>query len=275
MPLGGSGGRSPPAIGWAALPGGTVHGARRVGPAVESMYRFVLWLVPAAEKFPRGQEFLLGDRLQATALDVLERIEATYTRDRRRHLAPANLGIETLRFLCRLAKDLGHLNGRCYEYAARALDQERGGPGRPRGYISFEVHAPKRRLISAAPFRDRMVHHALHAVIARLFEHGFIAHSYANRVVKGSTAPWCATNGCGARHRYVLRRRLPLLPAIDHEILKTDLRRRIRCRRTLAVLDRIVDRSNPREAGASALSERRPIPYGATGARPPRCACNR
>ena len=63
------------------------------------MYRFVLWLVPTVEKFPRSQKFLLGDRLQATALDVLERlVEATYTRDRRRHLASANLGIEKLRF---------------------------------------------------------------------------------------------------------------------------------------------------------------------------------
>ena len=44
------------------------------------MYRFVLWLVPTVEKFPRRQKFLLGDRLQATALDVLERlVEATYT----------------------------------------------------------------------------------------------------------------------------------------------------------------------------------------------------
>ena len=64
------------------------------------MYGFVLWLVPTVEKFPRRQKFLLGDRLQATALDVLERlVEATYTRDRRRHLNAANLGIEKLRFL--------------------------------------------------------------------------------------------------------------------------------------------------------------------------------
>ena len=62
------------------MPGGSERGARRVGPALESMYRFVLWLVPTVEKFPRRQKFLLGDRLQATALDVLERlVEATYT----------------------------------------------------------------------------------------------------------------------------------------------------------------------------------------------------
>ena len=31
----------------------------------------------------------------------------------------------------------------------------------PGGYTSFFIHEPKRRLISAAPFRDRVVHHAL------------------------------------------------------------------------------------------------------------------
>ena len=88
------------------------------------MYRFMLWLVPTVEKFPQRQKFLLGDRLQTTALEVLERlVEATYTRDRRRHLTAANLGIEKLRFLCRLAKDLGHLDERRYEHAARALDE--------------------------------------------------------------------------------------------------------------------------------------------------------
>ena len=58
--------------------------ARQTGPALETMYRFLLWLVPAVEKFPQRQKFLLGDRIQTTALDVLERlIEATYTRARR------------------------------------------------------------------------------------------------------------------------------------------------------------------------------------------------
>ena len=62
--------------------------ARRTGPAVEAMYRFVLWLVPTVEKFPRSQKFLLGDRMQSTALDVQERlIAATYRRERRAALA--------------------------------------------------------------------------------------------------------------------------------------------------------------------------------------------
>ena len=42
--------------------------------------------------------------------------------------------------------------------------------------VSFEVRDPKRRLISAAPFRDRVVHHAVCAVIAPLFKHGLRPH---------------------------------------------------------------------------------------------------
>ena len=58
------------------------------------------------------------------ALDVLESlIEATYTRDRVAHLRRANLGIEKLRILLRLACDLRLLDLKRYEFAARALDE--------------------------------------------------------------------------------------------------------------------------------------------------------
>ncbi len=98
--------------------------ARRTGPAIEAHYQFLLWLVPAVEKFPRSQKFLLGDRIQAAALDVQEAlIEATYTRDRREHLVRANLGLEKLRFFVRLAFDLHHFDMRRYEHASRALDE--------------------------------------------------------------------------------------------------------------------------------------------------------
>jgi len=98
--------------------------ARETGPALEFHYRFLLWLVPAVEHFPRRRKFLLGDRIQSTALDVLERlIEATYIRQRDEHLARASLGIEKLRFLFRLAQELRCLDRRRYEYAARSLDE--------------------------------------------------------------------------------------------------------------------------------------------------------
>ena len=45
---------------------------------------------------------------------------------------------------------------------------------RPGPYTSFYIHDPKHRLISAAPFRDRVVHHALCNVVEPLFERCFI-----------------------------------------------------------------------------------------------------
>ena len=36
---------------------------RRTGPALEAMYRFMLWLVPTVDKFPRSQKCLLDDRV--------------------------------------------------------------------------------------------------------------------------------------------------------------------------------------------------------------------
>ncbi len=73
---------------------------------------------------------------------------------------------------------------------------------RPGPYNSFYVHEPKRRLISAAPFRDRVVHHSLCNIIGPMFEKSFIHDSYtqpempfghgrAAEVLRdGSTGPW-------------------------------------------------------------------------------------
>ena len=98
--------------------------ARETGPALEAHYRFILWLVPAVERFPRSQKFLLGDRIQGMATDVLEAlIEATCTRRRTASLARANMGVEKLRFFFRLARDLRFLDPRRYEHAARTLDE--------------------------------------------------------------------------------------------------------------------------------------------------------
>jgi retron-type reverse transcriptase len=53
-------------------------------------------------------------------------------------------------------------------------------------YQSFYVSDPKERLIFAAPFRDRIVHHALCNIIEPIFDRGFIFDSYACRRNKGT-----------------------------------------------------------------------------------------
>ncbi len=109
------------------------------------------------------------------------------------------------------------------------------GGYRPGSYTTFTVKEPKERFISAAPFRDRVVHHALCAVVEPLFERGFINDSYANRVGKGTHRAVACYERYHDRFRHVLRCDLyRFFPSIDHAILKREFRRRIRCGRTLA-----------------------------------------
>jgi len=122
------------------------------------------------------------------------------------------------------------------------------GSYRPGRYVTIEVHDPKRRLVSAAPFRDRVVHHALCAVLEPIFEAGFIDHSFANRKGKGTHRAITVYEGYRNRHAHVLRCDVyRYFPAIDHAILKGEFRRRIACERTLALMDLIVDCSNEQE----------------------------
>ena len=51
----------------------------------------------------------------------------------------------------------------------------------PGAYRTFEIFEPKRRMISAAPFRDRIVHHAICNILEPIFERSFIHDSYACR----------------------------------------------------------------------------------------------
>ncbi len=126
--------------------------------------------------------------------------------------------------------------------------QLRDGSYRPGGYTTFVVKDPKERFISAAPFRDRVVHHALCAVVEPLFERGFIDDSYANRQGKGSHRAVARFEKYRDRYDHVLRCDIyRFFPSIDHAVLKADLRRRVACVETLALLDQIVDGSNPQE----------------------------
>lgn len=54
------------------------------------------------------------------------------------------------------------------------------------GYREFIVCDAKKRQIKAAPFRDRVVHHAVCNIIEPIFDKGFIYDSYACRKEKGT-----------------------------------------------------------------------------------------
>ena len=116
------------------------------------------------------------------------------------------------------------------------------------------------------------MHHVFCAVVEPLFERGFVHDSYANRRGKGTHRAVARYERFRDRSRHVLRCDIyRYFPAIDHEILKRDLRRRLSCPRTLALADRIVDGSNPQEPVNrhfpgddlfSPFSRRRGLPIG-------------
>ncbi|MGH9671841.1 MAG: reverse transcriptase domain-containing protein [Bryobacteraceae bacterium] len=122
------------------------------------------------------------------------------------------------------------------------------GSYRPGGYRSFPVHDPKPRLISAAPFRDRVVHHALTRTIEPIFERRFTADSYACRRGMGTHAALRRASSACRRFPYVLKCDVwKYFPSIDHEILKGLLARVLKCPRTLALAGVIIDGSNPKD----------------------------
>jgi retron-type reverse transcriptase len=123
------------------------------------------------------------------------------------------------------------------------------GTYRPGPYYSFYIHDPKHRLISAAPFRDRVVHHALCNVIEPIFERSFIYDSYANRVGKGTHRALDRAQAFARRFRYVLQCDLrQFFPSIDHGVLREILARKIPDRGVMWLVDRVL------ESGVGVLS---------------------
>jgi retron-type reverse transcriptase len=111
----------------------------------------------------------------------------------------------------------------------------------PGPYHNFRIQDPKPRLISAAPFRDRVVHHALCNLIEPLFERRFIHDSYACRKGKGTHKALARCQQFTQKYPYVLQCDLQrFFPSMDHEVLRAQLARVIADRQTLWLCDQIL-----------------------------------
>jgi RNA-directed DNA polymerase len=126
-----------------------------------------------------------------------------------------------------------HANVAAFEYDLErnllrlqtGLSQQVYQPGR---YHSFYIYEPKRRLISAAAFRDRVVHHALCNLIEPLFERSFVAESFANRVGKGTHRALDHAQQLARRYPYVLQCDVQqFFPSVDHQALASILQRKL------------------------------------------------
>ncbi len=100
---------------------------------------------------------------------------------------------------------------------------------RPGPYHHFYIHEPKKRKVSAAPFRDRVVHHALCNVIEPIFEARFIFDSYACRVGKGTHRALARCQEFLRQNPYAFQADIQkFFPSVDHQILLDILARRIK-----------------------------------------------
>ena len=118
----------------------------------------------------------------------------------------------------------------------------------PGNYKTFYILDPKKRMISAASFRDRVIHHALCNITEPLFNKTFLNDSYANRKGKGMHQAIERFQYYAQQYPYVLKCDIrKFFPSLDHEILKEEIRWKIQCPETLRLIDRLIDNSNQQE----------------------------
>jgi len=126
----------------------------------------------------------------------------------------------------------------------------------PQEYHSFKVYEPKERIIDAPAFEDKIVQHMVNNVLKDLYKPCFIFDSYSCIEGKGTLA-------CVNRISQFLRKSYKqygdnsyiikmdvskFFYSIDRNILKKIIRKKIKCKGTLKLLDNIID-SSPNDLG--------------------------
>lgn len=115
-------------------------------------------------------------------------------------------------------------------------------------YKTFYVYEPKKRLISALPFTDRVAQHAINNILEPLIDKRFYCHSYACRKGKGMhkasevLSRWIHDSTFEGQSLYAIKGDIHhYFQSIEHDRLKATIRRIIKDKETLALLDRIID----------------------------------
>ena len=115
----------------------------------------------------------------------------------------------------------------------------------PSPYRFFKVHDPKRRTIAVAPFRDRVVHHAVVQILNPIYERIFIHDSYATRVGKGTHAAIRRTQQFMQIWPWYLKMDVAkYFDSVDHDILLILLRNKLKDKRLINLLERIIRNSS-------------------------------
>lgn len=131
-----------------------------------------------------------------------------------------------------------------FELEPQLLALQRGlqdGSYQPQPYRYFRIRDPKARIISVAPFVDRVVHHAIVALLEPIYEPAFIHDSYATRKGKGQHQAILQAQRFLQRERWFLKADVDqYFASIEHDRLMALLARKVKDRRFLALTERMI-----------------------------------
>lgn len=116
------------------------------------------------------------------------------------------------------------------------------------GYREFYVYEPKKRLIMALPFKDRVVQWAIYQLINPVFDKTYINDSFGCRVDKGTHKAvqrlyyWLKIVGKKEQKYYYLKLDISkYFYRVDHKILIDLLRKKIKDKELLMLLENIIN----------------------------------
>ncbi|NUM35017.1 MAG: RNA-directed DNA polymerase [Candidatus Brocadiae bacterium] len=114
---------------------------------------------------------------------------------------------------------------------------------KPLAYHQFTVYDPKKRLINVAPFRDRVVHHALCNYIGPILDKSLVTMSFACRKDKGMHKCLSHAKDFAKQYPYFLKLDIKkYFESISQTILKEQIARKIKDQKTLWLVGEILDK---------------------------------
>ena len=115
-------------------------------------------------------------------------------------------------------------------------------------YRYFSIFDPKKRLICAASFPERVMHHAVMNVCHQYFERNLIGDTYATRIGKGTYEAIGKAMKAMSRYGYVAKLDVrKYFDSISHDVLKAKLRRLFKDAQLLALFDAIIESYSTKE----------------------------
>jgi len=90
----------------------------------QKVYDFLLYIYPVVAKFPKFEKFTLQTQIKNCVIDMQrEIIRANKSANKKSHLYSADILLQELKMLIRLAHDLRYINPKQYEVVSKKVTE--------------------------------------------------------------------------------------------------------------------------------------------------------